>query len=643
MDQTPSRPKSRKPVVFRDGLGRRARTLDSSGAELEVLCLRSELTAAESFEPALRDRVARLANFRGGSFARVRNIQRLNDAAATLVLVSAATPGIRLSDLLASAERHGVPFDSSAGWSLMRQLVSAIALLHEHAPDVAHGAIAPERIVITPDARLVVVEHVLGGALETAGLSQARYWQECRVGTLGEGVLDLRADVLQIGLVALSLVLGRPLRDEDHPSRLREIVEAAALTSIAGGAEPMPGSLRGWLDRTLQLDPRRSFGSAIEASAELHRVLEEGESLVVPLAIEAFLARLQSQTDPPKAIVNEAPLAGLEAPASSGDLARPASAPEPDSASTASTTETVAAEAAPSGMAPATWNEPVNHRPASVLSLFGDTDARPAEVTSNPAFKDVQADLGSPGTRRRLEIAWKERAWSRQAVAAAVLTILCTMGWAAASRMSNVKAQPADAQRADTASLAVDESTASASPAGDPVPAALPAATPVVPDGKPASAPIVGAAAPPVAISAPAPAPGWVTINAPQDLQVFQNGVVVGNSRGGRIALAPGTHQLDLVNEAIGYRGTHTVQVRSGANAAVSVEFPNGTLALNAMPWAEVFVDGRNVGETPIGNLSVSVGSHEVVFRHPELGEQRMVTTVTLAAPSRLSADLRKQ
>jgi PEGA domain len=64
---------------------------------------------------------------------------------------------------------------------------------------------------------------------------------------------------------------------------------------------------------------------------------------------------------------------------------------------------------------------------------------------------------------------------------------------------------------------------------------------------------------------------------------------------------------------------------------------------LNAVPWAEVWVDGEKIGETPIGNLSLSLGPHEVVFRHPELGEQRHAALVTLKTPARLSVDLRKK
>jgi hypothetical protein len=136
--------------------------------------------------------------------------------------------------------------------------------------------------------------------------------------------------------------------------------------------------------------------------------------------------------------------------------------------------------------------------------------------------------------------------------------------------------------------------------------------------------------------------PGWVTIRSTQDLNVVENGALVGTTRGGRLALPPGTHQLELVNDELGYRGTQTVEVRSGVDTAIDVSLPQGTLSLNATPWAEVLVDGRSVGETPIGNLTISIGTHDVVFRHPELGEQRMTAVVTMSGPTRLTADMRK-
>jgi hypothetical protein len=77
--------------------------------------------------------------------------------------------------------------------------------------------------------------------------------------------------------------------------------------------------------------------------------------------------------------------------------------------------------------------------------------------------------------------------------------------------------------------------------------------------------------------------------------------------------------------------------------APIKVDLPKGTIAINATPWADVWVDGENVGETPIGNLSLTIGTHDILFRNPDLGEQHHTTLVTLKEGERLSVDLRKK
>jgi hypothetical protein len=140
-----------------------------------------------------------------------------------------------------------------------------------------------------------------------------------------------------------------------------------------------------------------------------------------------------------------------------------------------------------------------------------------------------------------------------------------------------------------------------------------------------------------------APVSGWITVSAPNDVQIYEGGSLIGSSQSDRTMMSAGTHQLELVNEVLGYRSLRTVQVTGGKVSPIKVDFPKGTIAINAIPWAVVWIDGEKVGETPIGNLQVSLGSHEIVFRNPDLGEQRQVATVTLVAPARLSVDLRKQ
>ena len=101
----------------------------------------------------LRERVSRLANFRHAYYSRVRRVDRLDDG-TTLGLVS-ETPPRRAA--VAGSSRSPAParldLDVNAALCLVRQLVPAIAMLHQNARDVSHGALAPERIVVTHATR----------------------------------------------------------------------------------------------------------------------------------------------------------------------------------------------------------------------------------------------------------------------------------------------------------------------------------------------------------------------------------------------------------------------------------------------------------------------------------------------------------
>ena len=140
-----------------------------------------------------------------------------------------------------------------------------------------------------------------------------------------------------------------------------------------------------------------------------------------------------------------------------------------------------------------------------------------------------------------------------------------------------------------------------------------------------------------------APVSGWVSVATPVEVQLYENDRLLGSSRTDRIMVSVGRHDLVIVNEALGYRLAQTIQVTPGQVARIKPDWPQGTIAINALPWAEVWIDGQRIGETPIGNTPIAIGPHEVLFRHPDLGEQNYKTTVTLATPARLSVDLRKK
>jgi hypothetical protein len=74
----------------------------------------------------------------------------------------------------------------------------------------------------------------------------------------------------------------------------------------------------------------------------------------------------------------------------------------------------------------------------------------------------------------------------------------------------------------------------------------------------------------------------------------------------------------------------------------MAVAVPNGMLSVNAVPWAEVVLDGRVIGETPIANMSVPLGPHEILLRNPKFPERRQSIVVSLSAPTRVGVDLRQ-
>ncbi len=132
---------------------------------------------------------------------------------------------------------------------------------------------------------------------------------------------------------------------------------------------------------------------------------------------------------------------------------------------------------------------------------------------------------------------------------------------------------------------------------------------------------------------------GWISVKAPFDVDVLENAEVIGRGDIAKIMLTTGRHEIVLVNRALDYRETRRVDVAAGATTAVRIDAPAAMVSANARPWADVAIDGKSVGQTPISNLQIPIGVHEVVFRHPRLGERRQTVTVTINGPNRFAAD----
>ena len=787
--------------LFCDGLGERVVAADGATGELlQILRIRPALTAVPSFEFALRERAARLANFRHAYYARVRRIDRVQVPGPGLSIVSDHVEGTRLSDILRVAHERNLRLDINAALCLIRQLVPAVALLHENAREVAHGLIAPERLVVTPHARLVIVEHVLAAAVEQLQFSRERLWQEFRISmppSAGLPRFDHRADVTGVGLVALALILGRPLHAAEFPNHVPTLLSEACERSALGEEQPLSQPLRDWLARALQLDTRRAFASAPEALTALEEIVADDSMYVAaPVALETFLSRyIAALLELPSEMVEArqpsdfapAPTkpatpftpSGAFQPAAAPAASIPAAFDAPASPSGASTGYSSPAFAAPAAYTPPpapaaihqnTWAD-VTHSagpgnaarditdliPAADLkakpgasdaasALFNPdapfslpTDA-PFSVSPDASFKAVpdapfaaaeHAPFTIPAPKAQASAPKPKKSRpglkiSRKAVLAAAALVIIAAGGVPAWRYAAgrgastpstgtlvVQSNPAGVQvfvdgvdrgqtparlsvpvgahilelrgrgvprviplnitagaevsqylefanTPETGSLRVETQPAGAKVMVDgtergvaPVTISdlLPGDHEVVLQTPTASARHVvnvqagGTASivTPVAAAAVAAGPvsGWLTVRAPFSLDIREEGRIIGTTDADKLMLAAGRHDIELVNETLGYRVTRVVQVLPGKVVSLSIDLPKGVVNLNAIPWAEVWLDGQRVGETPIGNLSVPIGAHEILFRHPQFGEKRHAISVTMSGPTRVSVDMR--
>jgi serine/threonine protein kinase len=776
MNQTAASFQPSSVVVFRDGLGERRRVTDSTGREsLDLLCLTGEMIAVAAFEAAVRERTEQLTDFRHPSFCDLRGVERLSGG--TVAVVADAVPGSRIADLLASAAEHHLTLDINAALCLIRQLVPAIEALHEHNREIIHGAIGIERLVVTPRARLVVVDHVLGSALEQLHYSHQRYWKDLRVAlprSAGQPKFDARVDVTQIGVVALQLILGHPLGDDEYPMKLAELVGSAWAIGGSGDLEPLKPGLRAWLTRALQLDLRNAFGSVAEAGEELDRVLaSDSDSAAETASLQAFLARFEATTTPRAHASAPVPSsAAVQASSSSPAYAAPPAAavasvliahptpgpvavpppavrlvPPPVASALKAYTQGPASAPSPTPalspspvlsteLSPAPAEAPTP-APAALAAAFAA--AKKETVVPDPEFdlpqlhhepRRPQPSVAPPVAVPYVPPPEGKVNWTRYAVAGVVLLALAVGGVMALRHRSaagiaadtgtlSVNSNPGGAQLLVDGKLAGVTPTTLTLPQGDHTltlrasgadprtmtvsiaagtqasqyielpkaevraettsgrlqvrtdpPGAL-VSVDSIPRG--ASPVTIGNLAPgdhtvvvsangnsvqqsvtvdagmtsalvvPLGVRDKGPLSGWVAIASPIEVQLFEGGKLVGTNQSDRIMVASGTHQLDLVNEALGYRVSRSVSVAPGKVETVTLRPPMGSIAINAIPWAEVWVDGEKAGDTPIGNLAVAIGKHEVTFRHPEFGEAHQVVTVTLSGPARLSVDLRKK
>lgn len=134
---------------------------------------------------------------------------------------------------------------------------------------------------------------------------------------------------------------------------------------------------------------------------------------------------------------------------------------------------------------------------------------------------------------------------------------------------------------------------------------------------------------------------GWLKVFAPFEVQITEGTRAIRLDDRSQVMLPPGPHELQLENRALGYRETRRVEVEPGQVTSLSLVPPSSTLTVTATLPAEVLIDGARVGETPLTNQPITLGTRDIVVRSAAGGERRFTMPVTVT-PVRIDVDFSK-
>ena len=136
------------------------------------------------------------------------------------------------------------------------------------------------------------------------------------------------------------------------------------------------------------------------------------------------------------------------------------------------------------------------------------------------------------------------------------------------------------------------------------------------------------------------PAAGWLAVTSPFPVDIVEHNQVIGTSGAAKIMLPAGRHDVVLRNDTVGYAAPRRIDVSPGQTASVEVTPPTGLLNVNATPWADVLIDGRPAGQTPLGHVNLPIGPHQITFRHPQFGERTERVVVAAQGVTRVAVNL---
>jgi PEGA domain-containing protein len=130
---------------------------------------------------------------------------------------------------------------------------------------------------------------------------------------------------------------------------------------------------------------------------------------------------------------------------------------------------------------------------------------------------------------------------------------------------------------------------------------------------------------------------GWLAVFAGVPLNIYIGGRLRGTTEDGQLMLTAGSYVVELVSERFNYREMKNVTIKPGRVASYTVSLPTSVIRINSPDGTDISIDGQATGRTPLGDLAVPIGTHEVVGTSAELGQRRQSIEVKLGEPAEVT------
>ncbi|MEO1338143.1 MAG: PEGA domain-containing protein, partial [Myxococcota bacterium] len=91
-------------------------------------------------------------------------------------------------------------------------------------------------------------------------------------------------------------------------------------------------------------------------------------------------------------------------------------------------------------------------------------------------------------------------------------------------------------------------------------------------------------------------------------------------------SVPPGTHELRVANPAQGFDRMRAVTLVADQNYFFEVRGRTGWVRVTVSPWAQVSIDGKTMGLTPLPRIGLLEGSHRIRLENPDIGRVHELT-----------------